>query len=195
MVRLFKRRYSIVFDIETDGTKNSRVCQLSYLKVYRWSVKGKNMYFTLDYMNPHAQQVHGLSVRKLRQLSGGERFSARMDEIYSDFMNAEVWIGHDVQCDVRYLTGEFRRQGIIIKPPATFCTLKRYTETLHIPLKQNPSKLKPPKLEELMGYFGVTPELVTKKCEKWFGGGDHAHDARYDTAATYLCMLIGEGLA
>ena len=191
--KLFKRRKTqIVFDIETDGSKDSRVCQLSYLIVSGRKVTGKNMYFTLDYMNYHAQKVHGLSVHKLRRLSNGERFPDRADEIYRDFSNAEVWIGHDVQCDVRYLTGEFRRIGVKIKPLSTFCTLKRYTEEVGIPLKQNPEKLKPPRLEELMQHFGVTPEVVTNKCAKWFGGGDHAHDARYDTVATYLCMLVGE---
>ena len=190
---MFKRRYSIVFDIENDGSKSSRVCQLSYLKVYRWHVKGKNMYFKLDYMNYHAQKVHGLSVYKLRRLSNGEIFADRADEIYKDFANAEVWIGHDVQCDVRYLTGEFKRIGVNIAPPATFCTLKRYTKDVNIPLKDNPNKLKPAKLEEVMRHFGITPELVVKKCAKWFGGGDRAHDARYDTVGTYLSMLVGEG--
>lgn len=190
---IFKKRYQIVFDIETDGSKTSRVCQLSYLMVSRWRVNAKNMYFKLDYMNYHAQKVHGLSIYKLRRLSGGEIFADRADEIYRDFTNAEVWIGHDVQCDVRYLTNEFRRIGVDIRPPATFCTLKRYTREVNIPLKQNPSKLKPPRLEELMQHFGITPKLVTEKCARWFGGGDHAHDARYDTVATYLCMLAGEG--
>lgn len=188
----WKKRYQIVFDIETDGSKSSRVCQLSYLIVSRWRVKGKNMYFSLDYMNYHAQKVHGLSVYKLRRLSGGQVFADRAEEIYRDFAGAEVWIGHDVQCDVRYLTGEFKRIGKTLTPPATFCTLKRYTREANIPLKQNPSKLKPPRLEELMQHFGITPELVTRKCKKWFGGGDRAHDARYDTVATYLCMLVGE---
>ena len=40
---IFKKRYQIVFDIETDGSKTSRVCQLSYLMVSRWRVKAKNM--------------------------------------------------------------------------------------------------------------------------------------------------------
>jgi len=189
---MFKKRYSIVFDIETDGSKGSRVCQLSYLIVSRWRVRAKNMYFKLDYMNYHAQKVHGLSVYKLRRLSNGEVFADRAEEIYRDFANAEVWIGHDVQCDVRYLTGEFRRIGMKLDPPPTFCTLKRYTEEVGIPMKNNPGKLKPPKLEELMRHFGITPELVVKRCRRWFGGGDHAHDARYDTVATFLCMQVGE---
>lgn len=187
-----KSKTQIVFDIETDGSRECRICQLSYLIVSRWRVRGKNMYFKLDYMNYHAQKVHGLSIYKLRRLSGGDIFAYRADEIYRDFARAELWIGHDVQGDVRYLTQEFRRLGMHLPQAPTFCTLKKYTREVGIPLKQNPAKLKPPRLEELMHYFGITPELVAKKCKRWFGGGERAHDARYDAAATYLCMLVGE---
>jgi DNA polymerase-3 subunit epsilon len=189
---MLKRKTQIVFDIETDGSRECRVCQLSYLVISRWRVRGKNMYFKLDYMNYHAQKVHGLSIYKLRRLSGGDIFAYRADEVFRDFSRAELLIGHDVQGDVRYLTQEFRRLGMALPATPTFCTLKKYTREVGIPLKQNPSKLKPPRLEELMQHFGITPDFVAKKCKKWFGGGERAHDARYDAAATYLCMLVGE---
>ena len=51
---------------------------------------------------------------------------------------------------------------------------------------------KPPRLEELIQFFGISEETIQKKCAKWFGGGDRPHDARYDVTATYLCMLAGE---
>lgn len=190
-----KPKKIIVFDIETDGSRESRVCQLSYLIVGRWRVRGKNMYFKLDYMNYHAQKVHGLSIYSLRRLSGGDIFASRADEIYRDFADADMWVGHDVACDVRYITNEFSKLGVKLATPRLFCTLKRYMREANIPLKQNPAVLKPPRLDELMKHFGVTPDLVTKKCAKYFGGGERAHDARYDAVATYLCMLVGEGEA
>ena len=55
--------------------------------------------------------------------------------------------------------------------------------------------LKPPKLTELTEHFGLSEELIASKCHKWYGGGDHPHDARYDAAAAYLCMLVGEEMA
>ena len=72
------------------------------------------------------------------------------------------------------------------------CTLKHYTQEAHIPLKQNPKVLKPPKLTELTEHFGLSQDFIAQKCQKWYGGGDHPHDARYDAAAAYLCMLVGE---
>ena len=38
-------------------------------------------------------------------------------------------------------------------------------------------------------YYGLTPEFIAEKSEEWFGGGGAAHDSRYDTAATWLCVL------
>lgn len=104
-------------------------------------------------------------------------------------------IGHDVGGDLKYIHSEFARIGVKFPDYPIFCTLKHYTKEANIPLKQNPNVLKPPKLEELCQHFGLTQEFIAGKCRKWYGGGDHAHDARYDAAAAYLCMLVGEKMA
>jgi len=185
----------IAFDCELDGMHPSRIIQLSYLIIDGRRIRGKNMYFAAKAINSHARKVHGLSVSQLKKLSGGEIFAHRADEIYRDFSKAQIVIGHDVAGDVRYLKQEFARIGVKLPEYEQFCTLKHYTEEAHIPLKQNPSKLKPPRLDELTEHFGLTEAFIAKKCKKWFGGGDHHHDARYDAAAAYLCMLVGEELA
>lgn len=182
----------IALDVELDGMRPSRIIQLSYLIIDGRRVRGKNMYFSVNAINRYAKRVHGLGIGQLRRLSRGDIFAFRAPEIMRDFKNCTLVIGHDVSGDMRYLRYELKRVGLELPHIEQFCTLKRYTEEANIPLKQNPAKLKPPKLEELMRHFGVTPELVAKKCKKWFGGGDHAHDARFDAAAAYLCMLVGE---
>ena len=94
------------------------------------------------------------------------------------------------------LRSEFNRIGVKFPDYPIFCTLKHYTKEANIPLKQNPNVLKPPKLEELCQHFGLSQEFIADKCHKWYGsGGDHPHDARYDAAAAYLCMLVGEKMA
>ena len=96
---------------------------------------------------------------------------------------------------MRYLRAEFKRVGVTLPEIPIFCTLKHYTKEANIPLKQNPNVLKPPKLEELCVHFGLSQDFIAAKCKKWYGGGDHPHDARYDAAAAYLCMLVGEKMA
>ena len=49
------------------------------------------------------------------------------------------------------------------------------------------------KLVELTQFFGLSEEFIANECHRWYGeGGDHPHDARYDAAAAYLVMLVGE---
>ena len=185
----------IALDVELDGMHPSRIIQLSYLIIEGRKVRGKNMYFTVRAVNRYAKKVHGLSAAQLRKLSNGEVFANRAQEVYDDFKNCSMVIGHDVGGDMRYLRSEFARVGMELPNIPIFCTLKHYTREANIPLKQDPTKLKPPRLGELTEHFGLSQELIARKCEKWYGGGDHPHDARYDAAAAYLVMLVGEGLA
>jgi len=185
----------IALDVELDGMRPSRIIQLSYLIIDGKRIRGKNMYFSVEAVNRYAKKVHGLSAAQLHTLSGGDIFACRADEIYRDFKDCKLVIGHDVAGDMRYLKSEFKRIGVQFPDIDIFCTLKHYTEEAHIPLKQNPRVIKPPRLDELTRHFGLTEEFIAKKCKKWFGGGNHFHDARYDAAAAYLCMLIGEELA
>ena len=186
----------IAMDVELDGMHPSRIIQLSYLIIEGRKVKGKNFYFAANAINRYARQVHGLSVYELRKLSHGETFIDHADEIYRDFADCKLVIGHDVAGDVKYLRREFERIGVSLPQYPIFCTLKHYTQEAHIPMKQNPKVMKPPKLIELTEHFGLSQDFIAQKCHKWYGeGGDHPHDARYDAAAAYLCMLVGEEMA
>lgn len=182
----------IAVDVELDGMHPSHIIQLSYLVIEGRRIKGKNFYFPARAINRYARKVHGLSVGMLKDLSQGKGFEDHMDEIYRDFADCKMVIGHDVGGDIKYIRRDFQRYGLKLPNYAVFCTLKHYTEEAHIPLKQNPRVLKPPRLEELCNHFGLSQEFIAAKCQKWFGGGDHYHDARFDAAAAYLCMVVGE---
>ena len=191
--RLFKKPDKwIAVDVELDGMHPSRIIQLSYIVIEGRRIRGKNFYFAAKAINRYARKVHELSVYQLQKLSGGKGLIDHVDEIYRDFADCKLVIGHDVAGDVKYIRREFQQLGIELPNYPVFCTLKHYTEEAHIPLKQNPKVLKPPRLEELCNHFGLTQEFIAEKCRKWYGGGDHFHDARFDAAAAYLCMIVGE---
>ncbi len=44
-------------------------------------------------------------------------------------------------------------------------------------------------MEELYTYYGITDEDICRQSSLWFQGGADKHDARFDTAATYMSML------
>ncbi|MDO4548270.1 MAG: 3'-5' exonuclease [Clostridia bacterium] len=179
----------IVFDTEATDLTPGQICQLSYLMADGDDVKGKNMFFTVDEMSEGAYDVHGLSMDELKELSNGERFEDRADEIYRDFSWGDIMVGHNVAADDRYIRVEFERCGLKLKRMKTFCTMNYFTSDAQLKRKVNIGRPKPPKLSELVEHFAIPEELIAQKSDEWFAGGGKLHDARFDTAATYLCLL------
>ena len=179
----------IVFDTEATDLTPGQICQLSYLMVENGSVTGKNMFFQVDEMSEGAQEVHGMSLEDLEQLSGGERFEDRVEEIFADFEWADMLVGHNVAADDRYIRVEFERTGRKLKKKLTFCTMNSFTSTTNLKRKVNTGRPKPPRLEELWEHYGISTDDIAAHSAEWFQGGGQAHDARFDTAATYMCLL------
>ena len=90
----------IYFDTETTGLYPGRIIQLSYVLEDGESVKGKNFYFFVEWIDPSATKVHGITVEKLAELSKGKTFSDYADEIYEDFKNASLVVAHNVRFDL-----------------------------------------------------------------------------------------------
>jgi len=178
----------IVFDTEATDLIPGQICQISYLIVDGGSVTGKNLFFEVDDMSEGAEEVHGLSLEALRQLSGGTRFEDAADGIFEDFAAAKTWIGHNVSADEKYLRVEMERCGKKLPKKSTFCTMNYFTSDLNLARKVNIGRPKPPKLTELAEHFGLSEEAVAERAAEWFGGGGALHDARFDTVATYLCL-------
>lgn len=179
----------IVFDTEATDLTPGQICQLSYLMVENGSVTGKNMFFQVDEMSEGAQEVHGMSLEDLEHLSGGERFEDRVEEIFADFEWADMLVGHNVAADDRYIRVEFERTGRKLKKKLTFCTMNYFTSTTNLKRKVNTGRPKPPRLEELWEHYGISTDDIAARSAEWFQGGGQAHDARFDTAATYMCLL------
>jgi len=178
----------IVFDTEATDLEPGQICQLSYLKIDNESVQGKNMFFSVDEMSQGAYEVHGMSVEDLRKLSEGHYFEDFADEILADFSSCSLIAGHNVACDDRYLRVELERCGLKLKKLRTFCTMNYATGLMNMKRKVETGRPKPPRLEELARYYNLSDETIIQKSLEWFGGGGAAHDARFDTAATYLCI-------
>lgn len=181
----------IVFDTEATDLTPGQICQLSYLVVDGADVTGTNLFFEVDEMSEGAQEVHGFSMEMLREMSGGLRFEDAAQRVFDDFAAAKLWVGHNVSADDRYLRVELERCGLKMPKKPTFCTMNYFTSDLNLARKVNIGRPKPPKLTELVEFFGLEEDFVAEKASEWFGGGGALHDARFDTAATYLCLVEG----
>ena len=187
----------LFFDTETTSIKPGNICQLSYI-VIDASTKpqkttGKNFFFTVEDMDEGAQAIHGFSLEKLYELSDGREFLEFVHEFMPDFFDADFIIGHNVQFDIKFLKHELQQlweAGLVDttwEPKNTFCTMSYYKPICNI---FNPSgTVKNPKLSEVIDFLGITEEQITNKANELFEGSGNYHDARFDTAATYLTVI------
>lgn len=178
----------IVFDTEATDRTPGQLCQLAYLLIKDGSITGKNMFFAVDSMSEGAQNVHGMSISDLDTLSGGMRFADCADEILADFSRADMLVGHNVSADVRYLRTELARTGRELPAIETFCTMNYFTPITMLKRRYG-GHPKPPRLEELWTHYALDVNAIAAHSDVWFGGGGTAHDARFDAAATYMCLL------
>lgn len=183
----------LFFDTETTSIKPGSICQLSYITVDA-GVKpqittGKNFFFTVDEMDPSAEEIHGFSLEKLYELSNGQYFEDLVPDFFDDFVNADFVIGHNVNFDVRFLRHELSSLGEDFNPKNVFCTMAYYRDICKI--KKANGEIKNPKLSEVIDWLNISTEKIAETSEKLFEGSGDYHDARFDTAATYLTVIEG----
>ncbi|MBP5372558.1 MAG: 3'-5' exonuclease [Clostridia bacterium] len=177
---------TLYFDTETSGLYPGRIIQLAYIMDYGENIVCKNFYFAVDYIEPTAQKVHGISVEKLKDLSRGKTFSEYADEIYDDFLSADIVVAHNFKFDLSFMIAEFNYLDRIFRYNASFDTMKYFTPIMKLK-RTSSNAYKYPKLTELMEFAEVYPYDVTKFTMNNFkGAAANAHDARFDTAAMFL---------
>ncbi|MBS5937070.1 3'-5' exonuclease [Clostridium sp.] len=189
----------LFFDTETTSIKPGNICQLSYIIIdastKSQKTTGKNFFFTVDSMDAGAEAIHGFSLEKLYELSDGKEFLEFVHEFMPDFFDADFIIGHNVQFDIKFLKHELQQlweAGLVDTtwdPKNTFCTMAYYKPICNI---LNPSgTVKNPKLSEVIDYLQISEDEIAKKADELFEGSGNYHDARFDTAATYLTVIHG----
>ncbi len=175
----------IVFDTETTAPEPGQICQLAWLTIDGAGVRGQNLYFSVDAMTPRSFGVHGLSLERLAALSGGRRFEDEAARVLAEFAGADWLVGHSVAVDMRFLGAELSRCGLEPGAMKAFCTRDFFVRMRRA---KYGARVGWPSLSRLAEWYGVSPEEVAARCGEWFSGGAAAHDARYDAAATWLCL-------
>ncbi len=177
----------IYFDTETTGLRPGNICQLSYILRDSFGFTTKNFFFEVDSVEYSAYLVHGFSVEKLRQLSGGKRFVDFAKEIAKDFALADVIVAHNVDFDLAFLRAEFERAGVTFTYKNAFCSMKTAVPVCKI-MRSSGRGYKYPKLTEFATFFNIAEGEALEKEKEWFGTVSHTHDARFDTALLAMCV-------
>lgn len=183
----------IFFDTETTGIKPGNICELSYI-IVDTSCKpnktyGKNFFFTVEFMEPEAEKIHGFSLEKLYELSNGLYFEDQFEEIAEDFLEADILIGHNVNFDIKFLVHELEFCEIDYIPKNYFCTMNFYKNICKI--SNGRGGIKSPKLQEVVSFLNITEAEIEATANKFFEGSGNYHDSRFDTTATYLIVTKG----
>lgn len=180
---------SIFLDTETTGLVPGQIAQLTYIiEENKKLVGAKNYFFAVETMSMQAQQVHGFSLDRLKQLSDGMRFENLFNEIYKD-INESIFIAHNVRFDRKFVEAEFNRLNKDMRAKNYFCTMEYFKDILKLPSKRGQS-YKNPRVEEVMKFYNISPNDVLEKTKEIFKCEDVSfHDARYDTTAIYMCCL------
>ena len=181
----------LFFDTETTGLRPGRIIQLSYIMADGQNTVAKNFFFAVEYIEPSATAVHGFTVEKIAKLADGNTFSCCADEIYDDFLAADLIVAHNVNFDISFLIAEFGYMDTRFRYRESFDTMKSFTPIMKME-RANHKGYKYPKLGEMCEFLDIYPYDITRKSMQLFGtcevGG---HDARYDTTALYLCFMEG----
>lgn len=180
----------LYLDTETTGLHPGQICQLSYLMQDKKEVCARNFFFSVDDMEYGAYTVHGFSKEKLAELSGGKRFSDRIDEIENDILSADVVVCHNVSFDFMFLSAEFERLNKVFTTEREFCTMKKLTPVCKL-TKVGRAGYKYPKLSEACEFFGITDDEIKSYVDSFFGERVNFHDARFDTTALYRIANVG----
>lgn len=188
----------IYFDTETTGLSAGpllggryfgKICQLSYIIINDGEQIAKNFFFKVDYIEPAASEVTGLTPEKLAVLSGGREFSDDAEEIYADFSSADFIVSHNFQFDQKFMEAEFNRLGRRFDYRRSICSMRATCDFLKIP---GWKRYKLPSLAELGAFFGVKDSEVIAKTQELYCSNSIAHDARFDTVKLMLAVEEGK---
>ena len=166
----------------TAMTSRARIIQLSYLIIEGRRVHGKNFYFK-------AKSIQSLCPPRARagRISAQAAFRGRAFLPIAPMRYTAISQGCELgdrprrrrrTCAISAMN--LRASACAFPDYPIFCALRHYTEEAHIPLKQNPKVLKPPKLEELCAHFGLYGRGIhlPAKCRRTVRrAGDRPHDA------------------
>ena len=189
----------LYFDTETTGlspagnyvhghTYPGQICQLAYLIDEGTELVAKNFYFAVEYIEPGAARVTGLSVPLVAELSKGRRFADDVEEIAADFAAADLVVAHNLSFDEKFMKVEMDRCGYTFDlSQKGWCSMRGFAPILRLPGGRN-SLYKFPSLAELAAYWGIDDQAVRMEMEWLYHADRDAHDARHDTVKMYLSI-------
>lgn len=185
----------VYLDTETTGFKPGQICQLSFIKETDHEVVAcKNYYFNVDWVNPDASAVTGLTVERLKVLSNGVVFRDKADEIMN-YLDNTTLVAHNLPFDENFISAELWRCDKQLTIAGRLDTMKYFNPITKIPAKYRKyGPYKNPKLSEVLDYFHVDIKAVETYNQELFGDAsedlNELHNSTFDTTAMYIVVNL-----
>lgn len=187
---------NVYLDTETTDLNPGQIAELSMIVEDGDTSKilgCYNYYFSVDSVEPGAQEIHGFSKELLEELSDGKKFSDHYKDILQILTDANL-VAHNEKFDEKFISSELWRCGISFKPACSTCTMEAFKQVLKIPARSKRyGPYKNPKLSEVINFLGINEKKVAEYTVKLFGTSnkeDCYHDSRFDTTGMYVAVQV-----
>lgn len=184
---------NLFFDTETTSLNPGQIGQLAFiLEGHGKILLAKNYFFKVDSMDEGAEKVHKMSMQFLEEASKGKTFADQYEEFYPYFRDSKLY-AHNLKFDEKFISSEFWRVGISLRPVGRLCTMEAFKDILKIPNKYPKyGKYKNPNLGEVVNHFNLDENKILEYSGKLFGEAENIsfHDARFDTTAMYVATNV-----
>lgn len=168
-----KPKQYLVFNLETTGLDpiTDQICHLAYIITDDMfnPLIAKKFYFSVDKMSYGAEQVHGLTQEKLKELSGGKGFRDCYREICEDFKSVDLIATHNLSFFWDFMLWEFQKCNIFeedFRNVQKMCLMCRYKNMLQIDIGYEDYKY--PKFVEIEQFLGLEKEDIVEQSESLF---------------------------
>ena len=197
---LFSPMRIVYFDTETTGLSpmmnlftgyEGQICQLAYAICDGDETVAKNFFFRVNYVEPSASQITGLTVELLNVLSEGKVFADYADEIHEDFASADFIVSHNFSFDKKFMEAEFTRLDMNFDYKRSICSMRSTVDYLKLPGRRG-NMYKLPSLQELGSFFGISDYEVIETAKRLYNSSSVAHDARFDTVKLMLAVEVAK---
>lgn len=140
-------------------------------------------------INPEAEAIHGLTAEMLMPYV--DKYYQQLQEMYPIF-NKGIMLAHNISYDSAVVQYMFNRAGYQCDLTQKLCSMKG--TKYEVKAKDKRGSTKNPNLMEMLAYYGISEETVTKFDRQTFGeplSKVQHHSASWDASAVYLAMVFG----
>jgi len=182
-----QRADTVCLHMATTGLMPGRVAQISYIRLVGDRVSlARDLYFSVENMEPVAEKIVGLSAADLQRLSGGRTVLECLPEIEADLADC-LFVVHSMEFVRRFLEAE--RATALVSPGSAIELMRVFMPVLQLP---GGTPYKWPSIREILSCLSISADTVRGETTTIFCAAPRSEaDARSRATSLYLALVEG----